>query len=111
VVEISSGELKLTLPTHPGKILAAELKARNLSIDQLALRLRVVPNRISSIVGGYRNITADTALRLGRFFSMDPEFWMHLQMQYDLAKAQRLHGSVIEQEVTPSPPVSESNED
>lgn len=73
---------------HPGEILVEEfLKPMNLSQNKLAMELRVPCHRINEIVHGRRSITADTALRLGRFFGTTPEFWMNLQQSYDLAAA------------------------
>jgi len=86
-------------PVHPGQTLAAELSARGLSAHALALRLRVPPNRISAIVAGTRGITAETALRLGRYFGNGAAFWMALQSQYDLALAEREMGERIAAEV------------
>jgi len=87
---------------HPGEILQEEfLKPLRLSQNHLALALRVPAPRISEIVRGKRSITADTALRLGRFFNMSPRFWMNLQTQYDLAVTEDASHSRIEQEVRP----------
>ena len=73
---------------HPGEILVEEfLKPMNLSQNKLAMELRVPCHRIHEIVHGRRSITADTALRLGRFFGTTPDFWMNLQQSYDLAAA------------------------
>lgn len=86
-------------PVHPGQTLAAELASRGLSAHALALKLRVPANRISAIVAGRRAVTAETALRLGRYFGNDPAFWMRLQAQYDLAMAERDAGDRIAAEV------------
>jgi addiction module HigA family antidote len=86
-------------PVHPGKRLAKELAARGLSVNALALRLRVPATRINAIVRGQRGITAETALRLGRYFGTGSEFWMNLQMGYELALAQRELGAQINREV------------
>ena len=70
---------------HPGEVLLEEfLKPMGLSQNQLALDIGVPPRRINEIVLGKRRITADTALRLGRYFQMSPQFWLGLQMDYDL---------------------------
>jgi len=70
---------------HPGEVLLEEfLKPMDLSQNRLALAIGVPPRRINDIVLGKRTITADTALRLGRYFSMSPQFWLGLQMDYDL---------------------------
>ncbi|MEE9449750.1 MAG: HigA family addiction module antitoxin [Ignavibacteriaceae bacterium] len=72
-------------PIHPGEILLEEfLKPMNLSQNRLALDIRVPARRINEIVLGKRRITADTALRLARYFNMTAQFWLGLQMDYDL---------------------------
>jgi len=86
-------------PVHPGRTLAAELAARRLTANALALKLRVPSNRLSDIVRGQRGITAETALRLGRFFGTGGAFWINLQSQYDLALAERELGAQIAREV------------
>ena len=86
-------------PTHPGRTIAAELVARDLTAHRAALKLRVPANRLGHIVAGERGITADTALRLARLFGTSALFWMNLQSQYDLAVAERDHGSRISAEV------------
>jgi antitoxin HigA-1 len=86
-------------PVHPGRTLAAELAARGLSANALALKLRVPANRISDIVRGQRAISPETALRLGRFFGTSAQFWMNLQTNYDLAVARQTLGAIIEREV------------
>jgi addiction module HigA family antidote len=75
---------------HPGEILLEDfMKPMGISARQLAADIDVSPSRISELVNGKRPITADTALRLGLFFGMDPRFWMNLQTEYDLRVAQR----------------------
>jgi addiction module HigA family antidote len=86
-------------PVHPGKTLAAELAARGLTANALALKLRVPSNRLSEIVREQRGITAETALRLGHFFGTGGAFWINLQAQYDLATAHRELGARIAREV------------
>ena len=71
------------IKTHPGQLLRAELGARNMSANQLALAIRVPANRITAILRAERSITADTAVRLGRYFGTGAVFWMNLQSQYD----------------------------
>ena len=71
--------------SHPGRLLKRELEARRLSANRLALELGVPSGRITDILNGRRSITADTALRLGRYFGNSPRFWLDLQSQYDLA--------------------------
>ena len=87
-------------PVHPGEILLEEfLKPMNLSQNQIALALRVPARRINEIVHGKRRITADTALRLARYFGMSPRFWLGLQMDYDLDVAEDEIGDRLSQEV------------
>ncbi len=86
-------------PVHPGRTLAAELAARGLSSNALALKLRVPANRLSDIVRGQRAISAETALRLGRYFGTGAEFWVSLQANYDLARARQEMGETIAREV------------
>ena len=86
-------------PVHPGRTLAAELAARGLTANALALKLRVPANRISDIVRGHRAISPETALRLGRCFGTSAQFWINLQANYDLAVARQELGATIEREV------------
>jgi addiction module HigA family antidote len=86
-------------PVHPGEILGEELEARGLSAHALALKLRVPANRITGIVNGNRGVSAETALRLGRYLGTGALFWLNLQSQYDLANAQRELGARIAAEV------------
>ena len=85
--------------THPGVILREELEARGLSAAALALKLRVAPQRVQEIVAGRRGVSPKTALRLGRYFGNEPEFWFSLQSTYDLAVMRRELGRRIEAEV------------
>lgn len=85
--------------THPGLVLGEELAERTLSAAALAMRLRVAPRRIQEIVAGKRGITAETALRPGRYFGNEPEFWLNLQTAYDLAVLRREKGARIEADV------------
>ncbi|MGE0752496.1 MAG: HigA family addiction module antitoxin [Variibacter sp.] len=88
--------------THPGEILAEEfLRPLNLSANALAIALRVPATRIGAIIKGERSVTADTALRLARFFGTSPEFWVNLQAMHDLTKARQEGGVAIEREVQP----------
>ncbi|MFA5891445.1 MAG: HigA family addiction module antitoxin [Actinomycetota bacterium] len=76
---------KKMVPVHPGEVLQEEfLTAMGLSQNALARALGVPPRRINEIVHGTRRVTADTALRLARFFGVSPDFWLGLQMDYDL---------------------------
>jgi len=93
---------KVRPPIHPGEILLEDfLKPLGISANKLARELRVPSNRIVKIVNGERGITADTALRLARFFNMTPDFWMNLQSHYDLEKAQDEIAERIERDVRP----------
>lgn len=88
--------------THPGEVLSEEfLKPLGMSVNALALALRVPATRIGAIVKGERSVTADTALRLARFFGTSPEFWMNLQAMHDLTKARLENGTAIERDVRP----------
>jgi antitoxin HigA-1 len=88
--------------THPGEVLSEEfLRPLGLSVNALALALRVPATRIGAIVKGERAVTADTALRLARFLRTSPEFWMNLQAMHDLTKARRESGARIERDVRP----------
>ena len=71
-------------PIHPGEILADELTELSISAAELARQIKVPANRISQILSGKRSITADTALRLGRWFGTGPKIWLNLQQAYDL---------------------------
>jgi addiction module HigA family antidote len=84
---------------HPGRTLARELDARRLSANALALKLRVPANRLTEILRGQRAISAETALRLGRYFGTGAGFWMTLQGNCDLALAEQELGERINQEV------------
>jgi addiction module HigA family antidote len=87
-------------PIHPGDVLAEDFMApRNLTANALALALRVPANRISDIVRGKRAITAETALRLARYFDVSPQFWMNLQSHYDLERAKDEAGDAIARDV------------
>ena len=89
-------------PVHPGEILQKEfLEPMGLSQNRLALALRVPARRINEIVLGKRGITADTALRLARYFKMSPQFWLGLQMDYELDVAEDMLEGRLEKEVTP----------
>lgn len=91
-------------PLHPGEMLREEfMKPLGLSANALAIELRVPVTRISEIVRERRGITADTALRLARYFNMTPEFWMRLQMDYDLESASDSVRATIRQEIRPRP--------
>ena len=88
--------------THPGEVLSEEfLTPLGMSVNALAMALRVPATRIGAIVKTERSVTADTALRLARFFGTSPEFWMNLQAMHDLTKARLEHGKTIERDIRP----------
>jgi addiction module HigA family antidote len=91
---------KQLAPIPPGEILLEEfMKPLGISINALSRAINVPPNRISEIVNGKRSITADTALRLGKYFNVSPELWLDLQSDYDLRLAQRTTWPEIEPHV------------
>jgi len=90
------------IPVHPGEILAEDVLAElAMNANQVAEALGVPANRISEILRGRRSITADTALRLGRWLGSSPQFWMNLQHAYDLEVAEAEHGEEIRNRVKP----------
>ena len=87
-------------PIHPGEILREEfLDPMGISQYRLAKDISVPPRRINEIVHGKRSVTADTALRLGRFFGMSPQFWLNLQTRYDLEMTADLLEDRLDEEV------------
>lgn len=90
-------EKLLRRAVHPGEVLRGELEELGLSQAAFARRIDVPPNRISQIIAGKRAISGDTALRLGHWFGMEPEFWMNLQAQFDLAEADEASGQAVRQ--------------
>lgn len=92
----------MTLISHPGRLLKRELEARKLSANRLSLDIGVPSGRITDILNGRRSITADTALRLGRYFSNSAQFWLDLQSQYDIAVVEREKGGEIAKRVRPA---------
>ena len=87
---------------HPGSLLRRELKARELSANRLALDLSVPSGRITDILNERRGITADTAVRLGRYFGNRAQFWLDLQSQYDIAVIERKRVAEIARRVRPA---------
>jgi addiction module HigA family antidote len=87
---------------HPGRLLKRELVARKLSANRLALDIGVPSGRITDILNGRRSITADTAVRLGRYFGNSAQFWLDLQSQYDIAAIERKRGAEIARRVRPA---------
>ena len=88
-------------PLHPGEVLKEVLADAGLTVNALALALRVPANRIGGIVKGQRGITGDTALRLARYFGTSAQMWMNLQAKYDLAVAEEAAAARIKAEVRP----------
>lgn len=93
---------RLSFAVHPGHVLKEELETRGLSGTALALKLRVPPQRINDVIGGRRALTAETALRLARYFGNDATFWLNLQTAYDLAQTEAVAGRRIAAEVDPA---------
>lgn len=90
---------KLT-PITPGDVLLEEfLKPMEITQNQLAKDLNVPANRVSQIIHGKREITADTALRLGKYFGIEPEFWLNLQVRYNMKITKSKVGKIIDREV------------
>ena len=80
---------------HPGEILKDELDELGVSQSTFAREIDVPPNRISQIIAGKRSVTSDTALRFGHWFGVDPQFWLNLQTQFDLAEAETRIGATV----------------
>src|SRR6202142_1164190 len=94
--------MKSNAMAHPGRLLRRELTARELSAHRLALDIGVPSGRITDILNGRRSITADTAVRLGRYFGNSAQFWLDLQSQYDIAVIEKERGSEIARRVRPA---------
>ena len=88
-------------PIHPGELLRDELNEIGVSLNELGRALRVPMNRISAIVNGKRAITVDTAMRLAQYFGTSPQYWLNLQVAYDLEVAEKEIRPQIEKEVLP----------
>lgn len=96
------GGLTMRIKTHPGEVLREEFLAPlNLSANALAIALRVPATRIGDIVNQRRGVSADTALRLARYFGTTAQFWLNLQTDHDLSVAAHKHGGDIERDVHP----------
>ncbi len=80
---------------HPGEILKEELAELGITPTEFSRQISVPPNRVSQIISGKRSITGDTALRIGHWFGNEPEFWMNLQAQFELAVANQETGEAI----------------
>lgn len=92
----------MAVAAHPGRLLKRELTARRLSANRLAIDLGVPSGRITDILNGRRSITADTAVRLSRYFGNSAQFWLDLQSQYDIAVVERSRGAEIARRVRPA---------
>ena len=90
-------------PVHPGEILREELGTIGLSANALAKALGVPVNRVTMILNGQRGVSADTALRLARYFGTTPQLWMNLQKTWELRRAEIETGQEIDERVTPRP--------
>lgn len=91
----------MTAASHPGRLLKRELAARGISANRLALDLGVPSGRVTDILNGRRAISADTAVRLGRYFGNGAQFWLDLQGQYEIAVVEREKGAEIARRVRP----------
>src|SRR5271163_2728106 len=92
LLRVSSNTTMARLRTHPGEVLREEyLLPLGLSARALAKLLDAPANRLTEIMRGTRDVTADTAIRLGRYFNTDPRFWLNLQAAHDLSKAEKAH--------------------
>ena len=80
---------------HPGEVLKDELEELGVTPTAFARQIQVPPNRVGQIIAGKRSVTGDTALRLGHWFGIEPQFWLNLQAQYDLVAADRQAGEEI----------------
>ncbi|QDF38169.1 HigA family addiction module antitoxin [Bradyrhizobium symbiodeficiens] len=87
---------------HPGRLLKREMTARGLSANRLSLDIGVPSGRVTDILNGRRGISADTAVRLGRYFGNSPQFWLDLQGQYDIGVVEREKGAEIARRVRPA---------
>ena len=91
-----------SIAAHPGRLLKRELTARKLSANRLSLDIGVPSGRITDILNARRSITADTAVRLGRYFGNSAQFWLDLQSQYDIGVVEREKGGEIAKRVRPA---------
>ena len=87
---------------HPGEILSDELAEFGITPTAFARQINVPPNRISQIIAGRRSVTGDAALRFGHWFGIDPQFWLNLQTQFDLAIADQQVGEAVRELPTAS---------
>src|SRR5438552_15621157 len=96
-----SKKVKKLPPIHPGEALKEVLDGAGLAANAVALALRIPANRLTEIINGKRSITADTAMRLGRFFGTSAQMWMNLQSRYELELAEDQLAERIDREVQP----------
>lgn len=94
-------KIKRLAPIHPGQVLKTVLGDAGLAANTVALALRIPANRLTEIINGRRSISADTALRLARYFKTSSQMWMNLQARYDLARAEDATAGRIDTEVQP----------
>jgi addiction module HigA family antidote len=94
--------MKMAPVAHPGRLLKRELTSRKLSANRLSLDIGVPSGRITDILNARRSITADTAVRLGRYFGNSAQFWLDLQSQYDIGVVEREKGGEIAKRVRPA---------
>jgi antitoxin HigA-1 len=87
---------------HPGRLLKRELQVRRLSANRVSLDIGVPSGRVTDILNGRRAITADTAVRLGRYFGNSAQFWLNLQSQYEIAVVEKARGAEIARRVRPA---------
>ena len=100
--DLTGGRKKHDTPIHPGEILFEEfMEPLQLSASALARALHVPPNRVTALINGQRSVTADTALRLARYFGTTPEFWLRLQVDFDLRDTARKISNTVRKEVSP----------
>jgi addiction module HigA family antidote len=92
---------KKLAPVHPGEILKDELQELHMSANALGLALRIPANRLTEIINGRRSVSADTALRLARYFGTTAQMWMNLQSRFDLETAEQALAARVEAEVRP----------
>ena len=88
--------------SHPGQMLQVELESRGLTANQMALALRVPANRITAIIRGERAVTAETAVRLGRYLGTGAALWMNLQTAHEVSVVEATKGAAIDREVLPA---------
>jgi addiction module HigA family antidote len=96
-----ASKTKHLAPIHPGEALKSVLDDAQLSANAVALALRIPANRLTEIINGKRSISADTAMRLGRYFGTSSQMWMNMQSQYDLEVAEQAMAEKIDSEVRP----------